>query len=116
MAVKNIQLSQFMSFGPCMMKDQIPPSRKSNECVVMVKPRGPYQWPRCSALVQALKTSSRGASKVRSRTISRADSGATGLLCCAVIFSFLLLKFLKVLVESIEAFFPEAPVVIQPIG
>src|SRR5687768_5882028 len=81
----------------------------------MVKPFGPNQRSRCSALVQALKTSSRGASKVRSRTMVRADS-ATGLVGVMLLSLSFSLKLVQVFVETVEALLPELPVVVEPIG
>src|SRR2546422_11146654 len=45
-----------------------------------VKPLGPNQRRRCSGLVNASKTSARGASKTRVRTTSRSD----GIVSCMV--------------------------------
>src|SRR4051812_46880431 len=48
-----------------MTKRHTPPSRNSNERVVIENPSGPHHSARCSGIVHALKTSARGASKVR---------------------------------------------------
>src|SRR5262245_14486928 len=50
---------------------QTPPRRTSIDCVVVVKPSGPHQWPTCAGSVKASNTSSRGASIKRVTTISR---------------------------------------------
>src|ERR1043165_8191909 len=91
-----------------MTKRPSPPGRTLVACVVMVKPRGPHQLPRCSALVHMLKTSSRGASNARVTTISFSPFDILLLL-------LLLLKLAQVVVEAIEDLLPEFAVFVQPV-
>src|SRR5579872_1467460 len=90
-----------------MTKRQTPPTLNSKAKVVIEKPVGPHQWARCSAVVKALNTSSRGAAIRRSMTIERASSGSAAAPDAAwaerVIELILLLKLLQVVFQAIEA-------------
>src|SRR6202790_1004115 len=92
-----------------------PPGRRSNLHDGRVKPRGPYQWTRCSGSVQALKTRLRGASKMRSISSTRSADSVAALLL-ASIFLLLLLQLAQVIVQAIEALLPETAIVLQPIS
>ena len=106
-----------------MVKRHIPPGRTSMDRVVLVKPFGPSQCTRCSGSVHARKTSSRGASNTRVMTISRsAVSGWTlGLGHRGPRWQLgrpplLGLQLAQVLVQPVEALFPELAVALQPVG
>src|SRR5579872_3546316 len=108
--------------------DQAPPARGSALQEIMVQPCGPHHFIKCSGLVNALNTSSRGASKMRMTTSSRSlDStpgsnfavcGAPLLLLVAAILLLLhsrgwfvpRLKLLQILVKPVEALFPETTI------
>src|SRR5256885_17138071 len=95
-----------------MMKRHTPPGRTSISWIVLRKPFGPHQWTTCFGSVHIRQTSSRGASKTRVATISFCAAFATAM--------FLLLLFLfelaQVLVQAVEALFPECAVVPDPVG
>src|SRR5271167_3018956 len=101
--------------GARIERDQVPPGRTSIRLEIVVKPRGPHQRTRCSGTVHILKTSRRGASKIRVMTSSRSAKRAA---TSAVIAIFLLtaLQFAEIRVEAIKAVVPEAAVVIEPLG
>src|SRR5437660_77335 len=82
-----------------------PPGRASHSWTRFVKNFGPHHRARCCGSVHARNTSARGASNTRVRTTSRSDDVAGSLL--AAILPFLLLEFLEVLVEAVEALLPE---------
>src|SRR5262249_17508278 len=87
------------------------PTRTSISQWKMVKPFGPHQRATCSGRVHALNTRARGASMTRVMTSSRccmSVSTATSLL--------LALQLLQVVLEPVEALFPEHAVVLQPVG
>src|SRR5947209_6974701 len=85
------------------------PGRGSTSQTGFVNPCGPHHCPRCFGSVQALKTSSRGASISRLMTKSASSFLAAMLLVLA-------LEFFEVLVEAVEAFFPEPAIVFHPVG
>src|SRR5579864_829667 len=94
-----------------------PPGRMSDFSVVTVKPRGaPCQCSRCSAFVQASKTSSRGASKTRVMARSRSAAFESLLIFAllAAIFLLLFLYFAQIVIQTIEAFRPEPPIMLDP--
>src|SRR5438045_4821456 len=97
-----------------MMNRHVPPGLNENSCVVMVNPRGPHQLARCFGSVHMSKTRSAGASNRRVAEIERASSVFAAAV--AGIFLLLVLNFAKVFVQSVEAFFPESAVVIDPLG
>src|ERR1700687_4203233 len=102
-----------------MMNRQVPPALTSISCVVTLNPRGPHQWPMCFGSVHALKTSSRGASIRRERTISRSSvfegfRPVAGLFVAGIFFSLLSLKLAEIIIQAIEALVPELPVLIDP--
>src|SRR6516162_1637222 len=101
--------------GARIERDQTPPGRTSIRPEIVVKPRGPHQRTRCAGSVHILKTSQHGASKIRVMTSSRSAERATA---SAVIAILLLpaLQFAEIFVEAIKAFFPEATVVLEPLG
>src|SRR5216684_8575319 len=63
--------------GPRMHSRQVPPKRTSISHENTLKPWGPHQRIKCSGSVQASKTSSRGASKIRVMTSSRSADCVT---------------------------------------
>src|SRR5258706_11933001 len=75
----------------------------------MVTPLGPHHCFIRSGSVKHFHTRSRGASKTRLMTNS------CGLFSSATFF-LLGLDFSEVIVETVEAFFPEAAVVLDPFG
>src|SRR5688500_2348181 len=90
----------------------------------------PHQRLTCSGFVIASKTSSRGASKSRVRTISRSDGvdAANVLLFAACVTAMFLLlggalrvppdfwlQCFQVAVQTIEALLPERPVTLRPL-
>src|ERR1700686_10325 len=94
---------------------QEPPGRRSNLHDGRVKPRGPYQWSRCSGSVQALKTRLRGASKVRSISSTRSADSVAALLL-ASIFLLLFLQLAQVIVQAIQPLPQKRRIVLQPIS
>src|SRR5438034_10002027 len=94
-----------------------PPGRTSISWIVLRKPRGPHHCAMCFGSVHIVQTRSRGASNTRVPMISRC-SAATGFAAFfATMSCFLLfLQLLQVFIESIETLFPEAAVVLHPIG
>src|ERR1700694_1855095 len=98
-----------------MMNRHTPPGLTSISWIVFVNPFGPHHCATCLGSVNALKTSSRGASKTRARTISRSAVAAPPLFFTAM-HLLLLLKFLQVSVEAIEALLPEAAIALDPVG
>src|SRR5881396_2924776 len=85
-----------------MVASHDPPGLKSNAFVVILPPVGAHHWARWVALVNASKTSRRGPSMMRETTISRSAS----LLASVAICVLLLLKFLHVFVQPVEALVP----------
>src|ERR1035438_4675945 len=72
---------------------------------------------RCRGSVQALKTSSRGASKTRVKMSSR-SAVSDAALACALLTGMLLLLFeflAQVGVQTIKTLFPEIAVVFHPV-
>src|SRR5947207_14704573 len=67
----------------------------------------------CCGSVHIVQTRSRGASNTRAPMISRSSFAA---LLAAMACFLLFLQLLQVFVESIETVFPEAAVVLHPIG
>src|SRR4051794_14973184 len=116
-----------------MTNRQTPPGLTSILNVVVMNPRGPHHCAMCCGSVQTLKISSRGALKMRVATISRSptscarppvsvasdvsDAGARRAAGSAFSLTgfVLLLKFLEVLVEAVEALVPKAAVVLDPV-
>src|SRR5277367_4926759 len=97
----------------------MPPGRKSKLDVVVLKPFGPHHCARCSELVQAEKTSSRGASNSRTPMIERASLSRSRLFFTAMFHAlglcFAGLQLLQIIVEAIEAAFEETPVAFEPV-
>src|ERR1700674_3952102 len=86
----------------------------------MVQPLGPnIQWGRCSGLVQASKTSRRGASKTRVMTTSRSDgvvNVVTPTLVAVAMMPLLLFHMFQVMIQSCVALVPEAAIELGPLG
>src|ERR1700690_1791266 len=95
-----------------------PPGRASTSQTGIVKRCGPHHFARCFGSVHALNTSSRGASKTRVISISRSAKFAAALFpaLLAAMFPLLLFQRLKIVIQTIEALIPEAPVAIDPVG
>src|SRR4051812_33668637 len=124
---KSIRLSQTVPSGPIISKRHRPPVRTSPSFDTMVKPFGPNHWRRCSTRVHASKTSARGASNTRERTISRSSDHDTSFFTTMALLLFLFLfllffwllfrlfslqavlalKLLQIRVELREAVFPD---------
>src|SRR5580692_730202 len=101
-----------------MTKRQMPSGRKSKLDVVVVKPFGPHHCVKCSALVQAENTSSRGASYSRMPTITRGSRSRSRLLVAAMLFTLCLrfgLQLFQIGIEAVEALLEEAAVVLEPV-
>src|SRR4051812_23612469 len=101
-----------------------PPGRASSSQRGLVKWCGPHHWAMCSGSVQTLNTRARGASKTRVSTSSSPDplpgclparAAAPGSLFSATLF-LLGLKLFQVIIEPVEALFPELPVELDPRG
>src|SRR6266849_5046860 len=105
-----------------MTKRNTPPARKSISHIGKEHPFGINQRVRCSGLVQALKTSSRGASKIRTIVSSRSPTlvktsfllGIFSLL--AGMFLLLFFKFFQIIVQPIEALVKKPAIVRHPVG
>src|SRR6266566_2171864 len=84
----------------------------------MVQPLGPIQCGRCSGLVNASKTSRRGASTTRVTTTSRSD-GVVNVVaptsCAVAMIPLPLLEVLYVLIQSFEALVPKAAIALGPL-
>src|SRR5437762_11262469 len=91
-----------------------PPGRTSLSCRVFVKPSGPHQWTTCFGSVHIRHTSSRGASKTRVAAISFCAAFATAM--SFLLFLLFLFQLAEVLVQSVEALFPEFAVVLDPVA
>src|SRR5690348_17110143 len=95
-----------------MTKRHTPDGRKSKLVVVSENPVGPHQAARCCGVVQTSKTNSRGASITRAMTMERAISSA--LFSAATLF-LPGLQRLHIVLEPVEALFPQAAVALQPV-
>src|SRR5579859_8029527 len=94
---------------------QAPPGRTSSWQSGLVKPCGPHHWAMCVGSVQALKTRSRGASKMRVMTTSRSARLVSSLLLAAM-FLLLGLNLTEIIVEAIQTLLPETAIVRDPVG
>src|SRR5215472_4652405 len=94
-----------------MPKRYAPPTRMSMSQWIVVKPCGPHQRATCSGCVQALNTNRRGVSMTRVTTSSR-----SAVLMFASTSLLLALQFLQVVLQPVEALFPEAAVIFQPVS
>src|SRR5271155_5199905 len=94
---------------------QTPPGRTSISSIVMLKPSGPHQFTRCVGLVIACHTSSRGASRIRVKTISRSAVLSAGLLFVSAMMLLLFFQFLQIGVEAIQALLPDNSILFHPI-
>src|SRR5712692_4858763 len=90
-----------------------PPGRGSNSHTGLVNPCGPHHSATHFGSVQALNTIFRGASNTRVSTNS--CSLFARMFPAAMLFP-LCLYLLQIVIESIETFRPELPVVRNPIG
>src|SRR5262245_61837876 len=97
-----------------MTKRHTPPTRMSKVLVVVVKPFGPHHCAKCLGSVQAWNTRSRGASKTRVATIA-VGSRSRSMLFLADTLLLLGLQGTKILIEPIEALFPQAAIAFQPV-
>src|SRR6266849_6140898 len=86
--------------------------------MVFVKPFGPHHCAMCFGSVHAFHTRSRGASKTRVAVISRSVVLLSTLFLTAVAAMSLLLvfQFGQIGIQPIKAVFPEAAIVLDPIG
>src|SRR6185295_17813978 len=82
---------------------------------VIVKPWGPHHLATRSGSAHAFQTSARGASKTRAMTSSRSTVSATALFLASM-FLPLPLQLAQIVVQAIEALFPEATVALEPVG
>src|SRR6266566_1948604 len=85
---------------------------------IVMKPRGPHHSAACFASVQAANTTSRGASNVRVIVSPRCPASLTALSLARILLSprFARLEAGQIVVQSVEALFPELPVIFDPIG
>src|SRR6267143_499883 len=90
-----------------------PPGRTSRSQTGFVNPWGPHHCATCFGSVQALNTSSRGASKTRVSTNSR--SSFVMMFPVAMLF-LLFLDVTQIVIQAIKALRPELPVVRHPVG
>src|SRR5437588_6980851 len=90
-----------------------PPGRGSNSQTGLVNRCGPHHCATIFGSVQALNTSSRGASKTRVTTNSCSSFGAK--FPVAMLF-LLFLHVLQIFVETVETLGPEPPIAPHPIG
>src|SRR5262249_18779193 len=103
-----------------MTNRQTPPTRKSWEWVVVVKPFGPHHFAKCFGLVNAAKSNSGGASNMRVPMIERASLSRSILFSSAmsglplVLFSFGL-QCPEVVIEPVETLLPETAVFFEPV-
>src|SRR5260221_1375886 len=105
-----------------MTKRNTPPARKSISHIGNEQPLGINEPVRFSGLVQALKTRSRDASKMRTIVSSRSPTlvktsfllGIFSLL--AGMFLLLFFEFFQIIVEAIEALIKEPAIVRHPIS
>src|ERR1700722_11244550 len=88
-----------------------PPGRTSALASGVVKPSGPHQAARCRASVNAAKTSSRGALRVRDITTSRGCVSVIGLLLGRGV-----LHVTQIRIKAIELGFPELAIGVHPAG
>src|SRR3989337_1539539 len=118
--------------GDCMPIKRRTPTCRSISQTCDVIPAGPYQRMKCSGSVHARHTSSRGASNTRSIT-TPSSAVPTGVLSPAALVRLLAtlssfqsilmpaigrrpqLQFAQVIVQPIEAFFPELAVAFPPV-
>src|SRR5438067_13661657 len=98
-----------------MVNRQVPPGRKSMPWVIVVNPRGPYQWIRCLGSVQTANTSSRGASNTRVKTSSRSVVSAARSGVVVIGLLLLGLEVVEVLGQPVEALGPEPLVGLDPV-
>src|SRR6516162_4792591 len=101
--------------GARIERNQEPPGRTSIWAEIVVKPRGPHQRARCPGSVHILKTSRRGASKIRVMTSSRSAERAAASAVMAILL-LPALQFAEIRVEAIKAVVPEMAVVLEPLG
>src|SRR5580704_14700107 len=101
-----------------MTSRQTPPGRTSISEIVVLKPFGPHHCATCFGSVHTANTSSRGASKTRLKTSSRSAVFASALVFAfpAAMFLLLFFKFLKIVVQAIEALVKKPVVVRHPVG
>src|SRR5690606_10358674 len=93
----------------------MPPGRRSISTRGFVKPCGLHHCWTCFGSVHASNTRSRGASNSRVMTTSCCVESVVRLLG-AVMVALLGLQVTKVVVQSIEAVFPEAAILLKPVG
>src|SRR6516164_8051506 len=104
-----------------------PPGRKSISQTASGTPLGSHQWATCSALVQASKTSARGASKSRVTTIWRSlgavivtapklFNGAVSMSSFLPTYFLLLLHLFQVAVQADKPLLPETAKGLNPVG
>jgi hypothetical protein len=105
--------------GIRMVTRKAPPGRKSTSHSDVVSGLGVNQRATCSAFVHASNTMCRGASKVREMRSSGLFVGLSGSATISglrVTARLLSLQFFEVVIEAIEALFPEAAVPLHPCG
>src|SRR5260370_10729755 len=90
-----------------------PPGRKSNSQTGLENPRGPHHCATCFGSVQALNTSSRGASNTR---VSTNSCSLFAMMFPVTLLFPLFLNVSQIVIQPVKAFRPEPPVVRGPVG
>src|SRR5260221_11199806 len=102
--------------GARMTIRRAPPGRTSISQTRFVKPLGPHHCATCTGSVHALNTSARGASKMRVMTTVRSVCFALMSFLSATIPLLLFnLELAQVAAKTVEALFPEPPIVLDPV-
>src|SRR6266852_1869354 len=102
-----------MPSGPRMWMRMAPPGRTSSSQTGFVNPWGPHHCATRFGSVQALNTSSRGASKTR---VSTNTCSSFAMMFPVAMLFLLFLHVAQIFVQTIEALRPEPLVVSDPIG
>src|SRR4051812_27941697 len=94
------------------MKRDTPPGRTSISWIVLVNPFGPHHCATCLGSVNAVHTSSRGASSRRSVAISR--SAVLDVLFFPAMFLLPALQLVQISFQPVEALFPHPAIIFEP--
>src|SRR5437764_171950 len=97
-----------------MTKRHTPPGRWSKALVVVEKPFGPHHCARCFGSVQTSHTSSRDASSTRVPTSAQGSWSRSRLFLSATL-ALPGLQLAQIVVEAVEALFPEPAVFLEPL-
>src|SRR5215831_9722853 len=97
-----------------MTKRHTPPGRNSNAWVVVENPKGPHQRARCSGVVHAVQTSSRGALMTRVVRSDRGSRAGSRLFLWPTPY-LLGLELTQIVLQPVETLLPQLAVVLEPI-